>query len=890
MKHSVFGVFARLAVPALVACFLISCGDDDDDFSPVARNRGYDYAFVSTGEFAEYPCNEMREGRDAAVGRDKDIYTCVFDRADSLYLWVGDEDTLTAIGREYHRPESSSSSDEDDENSSSSRNSSSSYSSSSWIASSSSTPRNDISSSSYYRSSSSRKSVNANPRLTEKGEQFNPAISYGIMTDGRDGKKYKTVVVNGQNWMAENLNYAGNEYGESFCFNDDDEFCELYGRLYTREAAMNSPDCPSGQYCNLGDGPIQGICPEGWHIPTYEETETLINYIGDNVGDWISSKGWKPELLPDTVKDTYGLSFVPGGMDESKGFRAIDTTAFMWVYLPNGEQRYFLINVNTREVFIHNYTSYVSIGVRCVKGKANPVSSSSRSSSSSARSSSSSARSSSSYWPSTWSSESPSSSFSIGSKEDLFNPDLTYGTMTDPRDGKKYKTIVFNGQTWMAENLNFADSSIYPLLKGNTQCYHEKESECELFGRLYSREAAMGDSKCAFGFSCSLGSGPIQGICPDNWHVMSATEVNKMISYVGSDNADKIMSAKGWGSNVYGTNTYGLSFIAPGTRDGVNYDSKGGYAYNWIYIEYTSQYYFYINGPSKYMNTSNYNNHELYLPVRCIADEPTSSSSSSVKSSSSVSSSSLSSSSSAPPSSSSVKSSSSSYSSSSSVKSSSSVSSSSYLIESKSDLFNPSVSYGAMTDSRDSKTYKTVVIDGKTWMAENLNYNDDTKNPLLKGNSLCYNGDDKYCELLGRLYSRSAVMNDNRCAFNASCDLGEGSIQGICPDGWHVPSHEEGANLVSYIGAFAASDVRSANGWNDTLSTGLDTYGLSFAGYASWNNTSNRYSSLGEYAYTWLYKNKIDQYYLVVRAGLNNFSVMTYGDAELFLPIRCVKD
>ena len=572
-----------------------------------------------------------------------------------------------------------------------------------------------------------------------------------------------------------------------------------------------------------------------------------------------------------------------------------------------------MVNAKTDEVFLHDYTSYVSIAVRCVKGTANPLSSSSYSSSSSIRSSSSSARSSSSYWPSTWSSENPSSSFSISSKEDLFNPDLTYGTMTDPRDGKKYKTIVFNGQTWMAENLNFADSSIYPLLKGNTRCYHEKESECELFGRLYSREAAMGDSDCAFGFSCSLGSGPIQGICPDNWHVMSATEVNKMISYVGSDNADKIMSAKGWGSDVYGTNTYGLSFIAPGTRDGVNYDSKGGYAYYWIYIEYTSQYYFYINGPSKYMNTSNYNNHELYLPVRCIKDDPTLSSSSSVKSSSSVSSSS------APPSSSSVKSSSSVSSSSvksssssvssssmssssappssSSVKSSSSVSSSSakssssYLIESKSDLFNPNISYGVMTDSRDGKTYRTVVADGKTWMAENLYYYDETKNPLLKGNSLCYNDDNKYCELLGRLYSRSAAMNDNRCAFNESCDLGEGFVQGICPDGWHIPSHvEEGAKLVSFVGAFSATNARSANGWNDTLSTGLDTYGLSFAGYASWNNTSKRYSSLGEYGYTWLYRNEIEQYYLIVRAGMNNFSVMTYGDAELFLPIRCVKD
>ena len=870
----------------LGTAFLAGCGDDDD-FAPVSRNRGYDYAFTSTKEFADYPCNDVREGREAVVGREKESYYCQFDYRDSVYIWAGYDDTLTAYGKEFVREESSSSSDDDASNS---RQSSSSYGSSS----------------SYNRSSSSRQHIDANPRLTEKGEQFNSAISYGIMTDPRDGTKYKTVVVNGQTWMAENLNYTDNEYGESFCFNDEDDFCELYGRLYTREAAMNSPDCPSGEYCYLGSGPIQGICPDGWHIPTYDETETLINYIGKNESDWASAKGWNLNFFDDTPEDTYGLSFVPGGVHESKGFRSIDTASFMWVYKPNGPQRYFVVNAKTDEVFLHDYTSYVSIAVRCVKGTANPLSSSSYSSSSSIRSSSSSARSSSSYWPSTWSSESPSSSFSISSKEDLFNPDLTYGTMTDPRDGKKYKTIGFNGQTWMAENLNFADSSIVPLLEGHNTCYHEKESECELMGRMYSRDAAMNSTACRYGSSCSLGAEPIQGICPDGWHVLTYSEAKALIDYVGSSSARKIKSSYGWGSSATGTNEYGLSFVATGSWEAGNYDSRGGFSYTWTYYNgYSGQYYLLIQDGSG-VSVSSFSGKEVYFPVRCIKDTAASSSSSvssssaksssssvsssSVKSSSSVSSSSVKSSSSsvssssAPPSSSSVKSSS-------SVSSSSAKSSSSYLIESKSDLFNPNISYGVMTDSRDGKTYRTVVADGKTWMAENLNYNDETRNPLLKGNSLCYNDDNKYCELLGRLYSRSAAMNDNRCAFNESCNLGEGFVQGICPDGWHIPSHvEEGAKLVSYVGAFSATNARSANGWNDTLSTGLDTYGLSFAGYASWNNTSKRYSSLGEYGYTWLYRNKIEQYYLIVRAGMNNFSVMTYGDAELFLPIRCVKD
>ena len=56
----------------------------------------------------------------------------------------------------------------------------------------------------------------------------------------------------------------------------------------------------------------------------------------------------------------------------------------------------------------------------------------------------------------------------ITTKDDIFNPEIDYGEMTDPRDGKKYKTIEFNGQVWMAENLNYADSTKSTVIKGNT--------------------------------------------------------------------------------------------------------------------------------------------------------------------------------------------------------------------------------------------------------------------------------------------------------------------------------------------------------------------------------------------------------------------------------------
>jgi len=75
------------------------------------------------------------------------------------------------------------------------------------------------------------------------------------------------------------------------------------------------------------------------------------------------------------------------------------------------------------------------------------------------------------------------------------------GSMVDNRDGKMYKTVTYNWgnvtQTWMAENLNFADTTstdVDSVLKSNllgkTRCW-EYDPSCELFGRYYDWAAAM---------------------------------------------------------------------------------------------------------------------------------------------------------------------------------------------------------------------------------------------------------------------------------------------------------------------------------------------------------------------------------------------------------------
>lgn len=88
--------------------------------------------------------------------------------------------------------------------------------------------------------------------------RFNPDIDYGTMIDTRDGKKYRTVNIGEQVWMAENLNYAGDGIGH--CYDDVPENCEVGGRLYKWDVAKN-------------------VCPEGWHLPSKEEFEILFSAV-----------------------------------------------------------------------------------------------------------------------------------------------------------------------------------------------------------------------------------------------------------------------------------------------------------------------------------------------------------------------------------------------------------------------------------------------------------------------------------------------------------------------------------------------------------------------------------------------------------------------------------
>ena len=163
-------------------------------------------------------------------------------------------------------------------------------------------------------SSSSEKAKSSSSKVSEPAETIDPStVTTGEMTDPRDNQTYKTVTIGSQTWMAENLNY---ETANSFCYEDNVSNCTKYGRLYTWAAAMdsagvyseNSKDCGYGHYCRV-NSPARGICPEGWHVPTWAEWYTLYSAIGSTPYA-MQAKGF--DNWPDAT-DAYGFSALPAG-------------------------------------------------------------------------------------------------------------------------------------------------------------------------------------------------------------------------------------------------------------------------------------------------------------------------------------------------------------------------------------------------------------------------------------------------------------------------------------------------------------------------------------------------------------------------------------------------
>ena len=103
-------------------------------------------------------------------------------------------------------------------------------------------------------------------------DNFVELAAFGDCTEtvtDQEGNQYCTLEIGQLTWMTENLRRS--DYGVSYPGLSSGE-ARLYGRLYTFEDVLAGSNEVSTR--------IQGICPDGWHLPSQSEWGDLINTLG----------------------------------------------------------------------------------------------------------------------------------------------------------------------------------------------------------------------------------------------------------------------------------------------------------------------------------------------------------------------------------------------------------------------------------------------------------------------------------------------------------------------------------------------------------------------------------------------------------------------------------
>ena len=201
------------------------------------------------------------------------------------------------------------------------------------------------------------------------------------LTDTRDGQIYPTVDINGQCWMAKNLNFgtmistasnqSNNGIVEKYCYNNSTTYCNNLGGLYQWNEMMN--------YTSVAGG--QGICPDGWHVPTDQEWFDMESSMDPGISNPYTT-GWRGYMAGRKLKNSgsgppfnwasgntgtneSGFTALPGGYRYSDGSSSYNPSyAFFWT---SSQNYYRGLNTGMNSI-LRNYTNpNYGFSVRCIK-------------------------------------------------------------------------------------------------------------------------------------------------------------------------------------------------------------------------------------------------------------------------------------------------------------------------------------------------------------------------------------------------------------------------------------------------------------------------------------------------------------------------------------------
>jgi uncharacterized protein (TIGR02145 family) len=208
-----------------------------------------------------------------------------------------------------------------------------------------------------------------------------PMCIPGEMLIGIEGNQYRTITIGKQTWMAENLRtttyrdgtaiaspgadndaWERNTEGAYSLHDNRPENKPIYGLLYNWAAVINP----------------RALCPEGWHIPTDAEWQTLVDCLG---GDDLAGGAMKSEVVdpaphprwdkPNTgATNISGFSGLPGGLRRSNGtFREIGSYGAWWSATDGGSDDAWHRSIFYSDTRVYHfiYGKGSGMSIRCVR-------------------------------------------------------------------------------------------------------------------------------------------------------------------------------------------------------------------------------------------------------------------------------------------------------------------------------------------------------------------------------------------------------------------------------------------------------------------------------------------------------------------------------------------
>lgn len=448
------------------------------------------------------------------------------------------------------------------------------------------------------------------------------ATDCGTVTDA-DGNTYNTVVIGSQCWMKENLRttkYSDNtDITTYYDYSTSGIPLERRGYLYDWNVTMNQ----SGSH---------DICPNGWHVPSLDEWESLnvSEYQCDgNIAramaantDWYVSttQCQECEVCYDlNNNNSSGFSAIPAGFHIQSGFDEAGSSANFWtssINNSNNEPRYVIIDIwsgyrNTSEPATNGYS------VRCVRdGEASVTTSAAVNISTTgawlrgnvvARGNTIVEKG--FYWKATeggtyvkvtstggtltsrLSGLTANTSYTyyafattadgtVNGEEVVFTtseePSVSNcGTVTDV-DGNTYNTVMIGSQCWMKENLRTkgALTSFENVTNPSVTPFYYQPTTSDFAEYTVPTYGLYYNRSAALnnydGTGVENPSNNIQGICPTGWHIPSKSEWQTL--KVATDNSPcKLAGSSDWSGNDWGDDD-----VSPGNY-GYPYRNQAGF-------------------------------------------------------------------------------------------------------------------------------------------------------------------------------------------------------------------------------------------------------------------------------------------------------------------------